>query len=47
LSIVEKHHGSIEVESKEGKGTTFIVQFRIEDSLAEAAAAGCEEGFAG
>ncbi|MBD3921597.1 histidine kinase [Paenibacillus sp. PR3] len=48
LSIVEKHHGSIEVESKEGEGTTFIVKFRIEESLAEAAAAaGYEVGFAG
>ncbi|MBR5564618.1 MAG: HAMP domain-containing histidine kinase [Roseburia sp.] len=27
--VVESHHGSIEVESKEGEGTTFLVEFPI------------------
>lgn len=44
LSIVEKHHGRIDVESREGDGTTFIVRFSIEESLAEAAAAAGYEG---
>ncbi len=29
--IVEKHNGSIEVETKEGKGTTFIIRLPIEN----------------
>ncbi|PWV97293.1 signal transduction histidine kinase [Paenibacillus cellulosilyticus] len=38
LSIVEKHHARIDVESRIGEGTTFIVTFSIEESLSEVAA---------
>ena len=30
--IVNKHHGSIEVNSEEGKGTTFIIAMPVEDN---------------
>jgi two-component system phosphate regulon sensor histidine kinase PhoR len=33
-AIVEAHHGSVEVESEEGEGTTFRVQLPLESSLA-------------
>ncbi|MWC30315.1 two-component system sensor histidine kinase NtrB [Paenibacillus sp. MMS18-CY102] len=39
LSIAERHHGRIDVESEEGKGTTFIVKFMLGQSMAEASAA--------
>ncbi|EFM12000.1 multi-sensor signal transduction histidine kinase [Paenibacillus curdlanolyticus YK9] len=39
LSIAERHHGRIDVESEEGKGTTFIVKFKLDQSMAEASAA--------
>jgi signal transduction histidine kinase len=29
---VNKHHGSIEVNSEEGKGTTFIIAMPVEDN---------------
>ncbi|MFD0589865.1 nitrogen regulation protein NR(II) [Paenibacillus sp. GCM10027627] len=33
LSIAERHHGRIDVQSKEGEGTTFVVTFNIREEM--------------
>lgn len=43
LSIAEKHDGRIDVQSKEGEGTAFIVTFSLEGGWAGASAAASRE----